>query len=133
MTHAQRSAAAKKAAATRKLRGEKTGFARLSHDQRVAMAKKAAATRKARGEKPFANMTHEQRSAAAKKAAATRAAEHPSSLSQHSKLHRKRLSHYNRRPTARQLNHRLKRKMRKIKFFHAKNKHKYNRKHRLII
>lgn len=73
--HESRSEAAKKAAATRRARGEKTGFALMTPAERHVAAIKAAATRKAEGIKPFGHETRAQRSAAAKKAAATRRAE----------------------------------------------------------
>lgn len=49
----QRHAAALKAAATRKSRGEVSSFPPRSAASRSASARKAAATRAARGEKPF--------------------------------------------------------------------------------
>lgn len=69
LTHEERV----RAAATRKARGENP-LAHLSAAQRSERAKKAAAKRKLEGLKPFGHMTHEQRVAAAKKAAATRLA-----------------------------------------------------------
>ena len=71
LTPDQRSAAAKKAAQTRKEKGIKP-FANLTPEQRSAAAKKAAQTRLEKGIKPFANLTKAQRSEAAKKAAQTR-------------------------------------------------------------
>lgn len=76
LSAAQRSASAKAAAATRRARGIKSGFARMSSAQRSAAARKSIATKKARGEKiGFANETSAQRHANAVKAAATRRAE----------------------------------------------------------
>lgn len=53
VTHANRHEGAMKALETKKARGEKIGFARLSTAQRRANALKAAATRRREGIKPF--------------------------------------------------------------------------------
>lgn len=134
LSTSQRSSNARKAAATRKARGVKTGFARATAAQRSSMAHKAAATRKAKGEKPFANMTAEQKHERALKAAATRAKTHPPhSINSHNRLHKRKRSHYDRHPTAHKLNPLKIRKKRPVRAVHVRRRSHYDKAKRMII
>lgn len=132
LTGTQRSANARRAAATRKAHGipafgghPHRGF-KLSGAVRSSNAKRAAATRRAEGIKPFGNMTAAQRHERAVHAAATRAITHPAkartvaqhnavhkaaagatktqSLSTHSRLHKIKRSNVHHQPHKRKLN-----------------------------
>ena len=139
LSSGQRSANAKKAAATRKANGTKSGFASLSPQKRHSSAIKAAATRRSHGQKVgFAKLSPAQRHAMAQKAAATRLAKLRASgkvpsLATHNRLHKTRKSSVFRQPKARKLNPNLARKTKNKKLYKVKRLNKSSRAKRMII